>query len=91
MLWNECKDVLIVKKHCCGNGYVCDSSGDRCIHHLGLLKKKFIFKLNDDQLCPDGKTKCLSNSTCCPNKNSINEITYSCCPYSKVIHLFHLK
>ncbi|CAM4742468.1 unnamed protein product [Rotaria magnacalcarata] len=35
-----------------------------------------------DQQCPDGKTICSPNSTCCPNKEN-DQITYSCCPYSK--------
>jgi len=37
---------------------------------------------NDDQLCPDGIKKCPSNNTCCLNKEN-NQISYSCCPYSK--------
>ncbi|CAF4904019.1 unnamed protein product [Rotaria sp. Silwood1] len=35
-----------------------------------------------DQTCPDGKTICSPSSTCCPNKQN-NQVTYSCCPYSK--------
>ncbi|CAF3187788.1 unnamed protein product, partial [Rotaria sp. Silwood2] len=35
-----------------------------------------------DQTCPDGKTICSSSSTCCQNKQN-NQVTYSCCPYSK--------
>ncbi|CAF1191494.1 unnamed protein product [Rotaria sordida] len=35
-----------------------------------------------DQTCPDGKTIFSPSSTCCPNKQN-NQVTYSCCPYSK--------
>ncbi len=70
--------------HCCGNGYACDESGTRCIRHFQSKKVAPMARLvndviKEDLLCPDGITKCFTNSTCCPNKDS----SYSCCPYSK--------
>jgi len=47
------------------------------------MEKLLKYIPKEDQLCPDERTKCSSTSTCCPNKQN-NEITYSCCPYSKV-------
>ena len=78
------------KIHCCGEGYSCDDSGSRCIRHLTFvnqteIKNQKLIPLSrlEDQICPDGITKCSLSSTCCPNKD--NEIiSYSCCPYSKV-------
>jgi len=52
------------------------------------LKKLIKYIPKEDQLCPDGIMKCLTNSTCCPNQNS-NPLTYSCCPYPNVILLFN--
>lgn len=84
----EKKRNFEIKIHCCANGYSCDDSGNRCIRHFQTfnqnnfkLMKKLI--VNDDQLCADGVTRCLSNTTCCPNKQN-NSVTYSCCPYTKV-------
>jgi hypothetical protein len=46
--------------------------------------QKFSSLINlKDVTCPDGKSKCSQNSTCCPNKEN-NQISYSCCPYNKV-------
>ncbi len=36
-----------------------------------------------DETCPDGKTKCSATTTCCPNQQN-GQVTYSCCPYTKV-------
>lgn len=95
------------KIHCCGNGYSCDESGNRCTRRLeetnkieiisskiqiktikkeNEMKNLIFNSIKEDELCPDEKSKCPSSSTCCPNKDK-NEITYSCCPYSKVILL----
>ncbi len=81
------------KVHCCPNDYSCDESGNRCIRHLNQIPSTFKLKSllikyssKEDELCPDERTKCSSNSTCCPNKEK-NEISYSCCPYSKVNYL----
>ncbi|CAF1261304.1 unnamed protein product [Adineta steineri] len=59
---------------------------------LGLKMKSFKKDLNiksflslnplKDQTCPDGKTTCSPTTTCCPNKEN-DQVTYSCCPYSK--------
>ncbi len=32
----------------------------------------------DEQMCPDGIRKCLSSSTCCPNKYICNEDDLTC-------------
>lgn len=66
------------QKHCCAEGYSCDESGSRCIRHLTLTS---LIKI-DEQICPDGITKCSISSTCCPNKEN-SQTTYSCCPYAK--------
>jgi hypothetical protein len=47
------------------------------------MKNLIPYSSNEDELCPDGKSRCSLNSTCCPNK-ATNPISYSCCPYSKV-------
>jgi len=66
------------KIHCCGEGYSCDESDSRCIRHLSLIP----LSIFEEQICPDGITKCSLSSTCCPNKNN-DKITYSCCPYAR--------
>ncbi len=54
--------------------------------------KKLIFKSpNDYKLCPDERTNCSLNTTCCPTFTN-NQITYSCCPYPNVkLTFFNLK
>ncbi|CAF2034504.1 unnamed protein product [Rotaria magnacalcarata] len=76
------------KIHCCQKGYSCDESGSRCIRHLNFIEKQNIksqtlisLSIVQEQICPDEKTICSLNSTCCPNKNE-QIISYSCCPYS---------
>ncbi|CAF1553878.1 unnamed protein product, partial [Didymodactylos carnosus] len=40
--------------------------------------------VSDDQMCPDGVTKCSLKSTCCPNtEKNQNGQSYGCCPYQK--------
>ncbi|CAF1308822.1 unnamed protein product [Adineta steineri] len=77
------------KMHCCGEGYSCDDSGSRCIRHLSSIINSIEIKSSlipltstPQQTCPDGKTKCSSTSTCCPNKDNNNKNSYSCCAYS---------
>ncbi|CAF4457213.1 unnamed protein product [Rotaria socialis] len=79
------------KIHCCQKGYSCDESGSRCIRHLNFIEKQNIksqrlisLSIVQEQICPDEKTICSLNSTCCPNKNE-QIISYSCCPYSNAV------
>ncbi|CAF3527016.1 unnamed protein product [Rotaria socialis] len=72
----------------CPDRYSCDESGSRCIRHLNFIEKQNIksqrlisLSIVQEQICPDEKTICSLNSTCCPNKNE-QIISYSCCPYS---------
>ncbi|CAF4602157.1 unnamed protein product [Rotaria socialis] len=74
--------------HSYGCCYSCDESGSRCIRHLNFIEKQNIksqrlisLSIVQEQICPDEKTICSLNSTCCPNKNE-QIISYSCCPYS---------
>lgn len=41
-----------------------------------------IFRPNEK--CPDGKSECPLNASCCPNVEGNDVVGYSCCPYSKV-------
>lgn len=65
-----CQDNI----HCCPSNSLCDPSGLRCLHHLNDQNA------DDEQICPDEKTKCSINSTCCPNEF---DQSYSCCSYSQ--------
>ena len=64
-------------KHCCPNGYTCDSGGTCTrkgddppfyMQPLGLR----------DTPCPDGKSECKDSQTCC----MIAKGGYGCCPYT---------
>ena len=67
-----CPDI----KHCCPNGYICNSDGscnkpDSFIQiEAGLIKKKV-----KDVTCGDGSTLCKNDQTCC----HLQDGHYGCC------------
>uniref|UniRef100_A0A8C3YRV0 Progranulin n=1 Tax=Catagonus wagneri TaxID=51154 RepID=A0A8C3YRV0_9CETA len=68
------------KVHCCPQGTSCDLAHSRCVTDTGthpLAKKTPAQKTNRTEVqCPDEKSQCLDNSTCCKVQGG----NYGCCP-----------
>ena len=66
-------------KHCCPEGYKCDTGAGTCTKGdsiLTILEKQPAIKSPQNVMCPDDKSQCSSNTTCC--KLTTGE--YGCCP-----------
>ena len=74
------------KVHCCPHGYKCDTAAGTCVN--GSLRVPFLNKLSSkrktpevrDIVCPDGKSTCGSDQTCCQMADG----SYGCCDSWKV-------
>ena len=75
-----CKD----KKHCCPNGYTCDTGSGKCTK--GDISLPWFEKLPSVEVkkefitCPDGTSSCGAKQTCCLLASG----SYGCCPQPKV-------
>ena len=66
--------------HCCPSGYTCEVSDGTCTKGdsiVTILKKQPAFNALQNVVCPDGKSECPSENTCC-SSNGVE--SYSCCP-----------
>ena len=67
-------------KHCCPEDYTCDPKSGSCVNGDSVLplSKKISATSQAPQnvMCPDEKTQCFSNNTCCQLESG----SYSCCP-----------
>ena len=69
-------------KHCCAEDYTCDPSSGSCVNGdsiLPLSKKipaTMYMRASQNIMCPDEKTQCYSNNTCCKLESG----DYGCCP-----------
>ena len=71
-------------KHCCPNDYSCDSKTGKCIDGdrvITMFKKQPAIKVNQNVVCPDQKSECSPDTTCCPLKPG----EYGCCPIPKAL------
>ena len=70
-----CKD----RKHCCPEGYTCMPGKGTCAKGdqvVAMVKKQPAIKSPQNVICPDQKSECGSNSTCCLLASG----EYGCCP-----------
>ncbi|CAH1239033.1 GRN [Branchiostoma lanceolatum] len=74
--------------HCCPHGTVCNKTSGECHYPDGttqawVQKTPPILDVRDDVkdvACPDGKSACEEDYTCCKNGTG-----YSCCPFSRAV------
>ena len=68
--------------HCCPNGYTCDLAQGSCVQSSN--NQMDFFKVADavtDIVCPDGKSKCASDTTCC----KLSSGQFACCPFPNAL------
>ena len=71
------------EKHCCPNGYTCETSIGKCRKddsELAFLKKLPTLKAPKDVDCPDGSV-CEAGQTCCKSTSA----KYGCCPVPNAV------
>ncbi len=86
-MWNDKYLILKSKKHCCPNGYTCDTKDGRC--NKGDISIPFYKKVaatkrvekSPQTLCPGGLVDCNDDSTCCQLPSG----QYGCCLLSDAI------
>ena len=68
------------REHCCPEGYSCKTGDGTCVKGdkvVAMLKKQpAIIKAPQNIVCPDRKSECGNNSTCC----LLDSGEYGCCP-----------
>lgn len=74
------------KKHCCPEGYTCDSVTGRCValrlgHPLVEALAIRVGSPANTGMCPDDKEECPDNSTCCMMTTG----DYGCCPKVRAV------
>ena len=70
------------KEHCCPVGYTCDTKAGTCTKGdqiIAMFKKQPAINAPQNVICPDQKSECSSNNTCCLLKSGL----YGCCPIPK--------
>eukprot|EP00058_Branchiostoma_floridae_P015157 XP_002600645.1 hypothetical protein BRAFLDRAFT_102424 [Branchiostoma floridae] len=76
------------KVHCCPHGTVCNKTSGECHYPDGtsqawVQKTPPLLDVRDDVKdvpCPDGKSACEEDYTCCKNSTG-----YGCCPFSRAV------
>ena len=72
------------RQYCCRSGYRCNTWDKTCSRGrdtIPMLKKKPTIKIPQNIVCPDGKSECASNNTCCLLKSG----EYGCCPVPNAV------
>lgn len=63
-------------KHCCPEGYVCDSGSGECINRQSHPLFELLQNPVNPVECDDGTTECPGGNTCC----RVQDGKYGCCP-----------
>ncbi|XP_077979178.1 uncharacterized protein LOC144434584 isoform X2 [Glandiceps talaboti] len=70
---------------CCPSGTTCDAVAKKCVKgelsFPWLEKEEAVMKVLQDNICPDQKSKCPEDSTCCILSTGL----YGCCPLPKAV------